>query len=66
MSDDSSSAEEMGWVRNFCRAKGNEFFCEIDREYLLDKFNLTGLGYDVSDAQNAYETIVNSNGCVIF
>jgi casein kinase II subunit beta len=41
----SSSESEAGvkWVTWFCSLKGNEFFCEIEEEYIRDHFNLTGL-----------------------
>ncbi len=31
----------------FTSARGNEYFCEIDEEYLTDRFNLTGLNSEV-------------------
>jgi len=34
---------EFGWVRYFLTLKGNEFFCEIEEDYIEDHFNLTGL-----------------------
>jgi len=43
----SSSEEESSgvesWVEWFCKQEGNEFFCEIDRRYIEDNFNLYGL-----------------------
>lgn len=61
-SDDSStSSVESGWTRNFCKLKGNEFLCEVDDEFILDRFNLTGLGHDIQNAQEAYDIIINSD-----
>jgi casein kinase II subunit beta len=40
--------------------KGNEFYCEIDEEYILDRFNLTGLNTEVPHYSTAYELITDS------
>lgn len=35
------------WITWFLSTKGNEYFVEIDEEYILDRFNLTGLNGEV-------------------
>jgi hypothetical protein len=34
---------EGGWVQWFCSLDGNDFFAEIEEDYLRDQFNLYGL-----------------------
>jgi len=51
--------QEMPWVLWFCSMKGNEFFCEVDEEYIQDDFNLTGLSLMVPFFDNAVEMILD-------
>ena len=35
--------EEGGWIHWFCKLEGNEFFVEIDEEFIKNKINLIGI-----------------------
>ncbi|CAH6722244.1 casein kinase II subunit beta' [[Candida] jaroonii] len=45
---DSSSDFTEYWIDLFLGIKGHEYFCDIDEDYIRDKFNLTGLNQEVS------------------
>ncbi|KAG1458424.1 hypothetical protein G6F46_004475 [Rhizopus delemar] len=47
MSSGSDSEYSKYWIDWFLDSKGNEYFCEVDEEYILDRFNLTGLNLEV-------------------
>jgi len=42
-SSDFQSDDDYAWIPWFCSLKGNEFFCEVDDNFVQDGFNLTGL-----------------------
>lgn len=43
----------------FISARGHEYFCEIDEEYLTDRFNLTGLQQEVQYYQYALDLVTD-------
>lgn len=43
----------------FISSRGNEYFCEIDEEYLTDRFNLTGLNTEVQYYQYALDMVTD-------
>lgn len=45
------------YVCQFVSSRGNEYFCEIDEEYLTDRFNLTGLNTEVHYYQHALDLV---------
>ena len=43
-SEQSGSDEDVAsWISWFCSLKGNEFFCEVEEDFIQDDFNLSGL-----------------------
>lgn len=56
----SDGAEPESFTYQFLARKGHEFFCEIDEDYILDRFNLTGISAEVNNYQMAMEMITDS------
>lgn len=46
-------------ISQFISSRGNEYFCEIDEDYLTDRFNLTGLNTDVQYYQYALDLVTD-------
>lgn len=48
------------WISWFLSSKGNEYFCEVDEDFILDRFNLTGLNNEVSNYPQALDLITDN------
>lgn len=63
MEDISSGSSDYAantWIAWFLSTKGNEYFCEVDEEYILDRFNLTGLNTEVHHYFQALDMITDT------
>ena len=68
-SSESSSADDVdeSWISWFCSLSGNQLFCEIDKSYIADSFNLFGLKqYLGKDYNKALDTILDKSCKDIF
>lgn len=56
----SDSDYSNSWISWFLSSKGNEYFCEVEEDYILDRFNLTGLNTEVSNYTQALDLITDN------
>ncbi|EOD29571.1 hypothetical protein EMIHUDRAFT_72817, partial [Emiliania huxleyi CCMP1516] len=54
-----SENDDATWVSWFCSLKGNEFFVEVDEDFIQDDFNLTGLSTQVPFYEHALDLILD-------
>ncbi|VAI25827.1 putative casein kinase II subunit beta-4 [Triticum dicoccoides] len=54
-----SEADDTFWINWFCAMRGNEFFAEVDDDYIQDDFNLCGLSAQVPYYDHALDLILD-------
>ncbi|SPQ93553.1 unnamed protein product (mitochondrion) [Plasmodiophora brassicae] len=57
--EEEEEEEEYAWVSYFCSLKGNEFFCQVDDDYIHDGFNLMGLSSQIPYYEFALDIILD-------
>lgn len=62
-SSDASASDEdsVSWISWFCSLKGNEFFCEVEEDFINDDFNLCGLSAQVPYYDYALDLILDAD-----
>lgn len=60
--DSSVSGHDEPWIQWFCRLKGHEMFCEVERSYIEDGFNLYGLRACVPNFSDCLDLMLDRIG----
>lgn len=60
--DSSASGHDEPWIQWFCGLKGHEMFCQVERAYIEDGFNLYGLRACVSNFSDCLDLILDRIG----
>ncbi|KAL7438417.1 hypothetical protein ACHAXH_005869 [Discostella pseudostelligera] len=60
--DSSASGHDEPWIQWFCGLKGHEMFCQVERAYIEDGFNLYGLRACVSNYSDCLDLILDRIG----
>ena len=65
-SSGTSSLIDEGWVSWFCGLNGNHVFCEVEKQFMEDSFNLFGLKqYVAKDFTRVMNTILDQIGAIV-
>ena len=59
-SSDAGSDSQISWIDWFHSQRGHEYFCQIDQDFILDRFNLAGLNIQTQNFQLSLQVITDS------
>ncbi|KAI9258078.1 putative casein kinase II subunit beta-2 [Phascolomyces articulosus] len=54
-----TSSQPQTWIEWFCSSDGHEYYCQVDDDFIEDRFNLTGLIQQVPLYKEALELILD-------
>ena len=49
------------WIHRFCTELGNDFFCEVDKDFIMDYSNLLGLEEMTEQFEEALDIILDQS-----
>jgi len=61
ISTGSDSDYSNSWTSWFLSSKGNEYFCEVEEDFIVDRFNLTGLNGEVQQYYSQALDMITDN-----
>jgi len=60
--ESSATGQDEPWIQWFCGLKGHEMFCEVEKSYIEDGFNLYGLRMYASNFSDCIDLILDRIG----
>ena len=62
MSVNTNDSCEDDWIHRFCTKLGNDFFCEVDKDFIQDFSNLVGLEDEITSFSQLLDVILDKPG----
>ena len=58
---DFPAPEQTGWIAWYCGLQEHEFLCQVDREFILNPFNLKGLASQFNNFDECHAMILSES-----